>query len=187
MVSFPMPETGKVQNSADGRSRHRGWGGPHGSRRLPQCPIVWWIAARRIVRFASGLRQVSSSDFRQIYVNLYWPEVREDFPPRRKRFGSDNNSNYYSMVVYELPFGTGRAMNPANVVARALASGWRLSSITQQFRIIERIKLDFSAEGFNLANAVIFSGPMRTGTRLMRVRLDRSYTERSAFFVTEGL
>jgi len=35
----------------------------------------------------------------------------------------------------------------------------RFPSITRQFRIIERIKLDFSVEAFNVANAVIFSGP----------------------------
>jgi hypothetical protein len=29
-----------------------------------------------------------------------------------------------AMVVYELPFGEGRAMNPGNVVARAVVRGW---------------------------------------------------------------
>jgi hypothetical protein len=44
---------------------------------------------------------------------------------------SDRRHVFNAMVVYELPFGTGRAMNPANVVARGLVSGWRLSSITR--------------------------------------------------------
>jgi len=163
---------------------------------------------------------------------------------------SDRRHVFNAMVVYELPFGSGRAINPSNLVARAVASGWRLSSITRlrsglpygiigascnlpnaggcrasynpsftgsvringdwgsgdllgarpafldakaftnpapytygntpgagsyglynpgfwnqdvgltrQFRITERFKLDFSAEAFNVANAVIFSGP----------------------------
>jgi hypothetical protein len=32
--------------------------------------------------------------------------------------------------------------------------------VARQFRITERIRLDFSAEVFNVANAVIFSGPV---------------------------
>ena len=163
---------------------------------------------------------------------------------------SDRRHVFNAMVVYELPFGRGRAINPSNVAARALVSGWRLSSITRlrsglpygvigatcnlpsaggcrasynpgftgpvriggewgsgdllgarpafldnrafrnpasytygdtpgagafglynpgfwnedlgvtrQFGVTERFKLDFSAEAFNLTNAVIFSGP----------------------------
>jgi len=163
---------------------------------------------------------------------------------------SDRRHVFNAMVVYELPFGRGRAINPANAAVRAVASGWRLSSITRirsglpygvigaacvlpsaggcranytpgfqgpvringewgsgdllgarpafldsrafrnpaaytygdtpgagafglftpgfwnedvsvtrQFVITERFKLDFSADAFNLANVVAFSGP----------------------------
>jgi hypothetical protein len=163
---------------------------------------------------------------------------------------SDRRHVLNAMVVYELPFGKGRAINPASAVARAVASGWRLSSITRlrsglpygviaatcnlpnaggcrasynpnftgsariggdwgsgdllgarpafldakafmnpapytygdtpgagayglynpgfwnedlsvtrRFAITERVRLDFSAEAFNVANTVIFSGP----------------------------
>ncbi len=44
---------------------------------------------------------------------------------------SDRRHVFNAMVVYELPFGAGHAFGPANVVARALVSGWRLSSITR--------------------------------------------------------
>jgi hypothetical protein len=155
---------------------------------------------------------------------------------------------FNALVVYELPFGRGRAMNPSNAVARALVSGWRISSITRlrsglpygligatcnlpmaggcrasynlgvpvringewgegdllgarpqfldprafrnpapytygdtpgagayglynpgfwnedlgvtrQFVVTERIKVDFSAEAYNITNSVIFNGP----------------------------
>jgi hypothetical protein len=44
---------------------------------------------------------------------------------------SDRRHVFNAMVVYELPFGRGRAIQVNNVVARALVSGWRLSSITR--------------------------------------------------------
>jgi len=163
---------------------------------------------------------------------------------------SDRRHVFNAMVVYELPFGPGRAINPDHAVTRALASGWRLSSIlrlrsglpygvigascnlpsaggcrasynpsfsgspriggdwgsgdllgarpifldakafmnpapytygntpgagayglyspgfwnedlgvTRQFRVTERVKVDFSAEAYNVTNSVIFNGP----------------------------
>jgi hypothetical protein len=163
---------------------------------------------------------------------------------------SDRRHVFNALLVYELPFGRGRSINPANAVVRALAGGWRISSITRlrsglpygiigatcnlpsaggcrasynpafsgpiringewgsgdllgarpqfldarafrnpapytygdtpgagaaglygpgfwnedasisrQFVIVERVKLDFSAEAFNLTNSVIFNGP----------------------------
>ncbi|MGH9659613.1 MAG: TonB-dependent receptor [Bryobacteraceae bacterium] len=44
---------------------------------------------------------------------------------------SDRRHVFNAMVVYELPFGRGRSMNPSNAVVRALVSGWRISSITR--------------------------------------------------------
>jgi hypothetical protein len=163
---------------------------------------------------------------------------------------SDRRHVFNALVVYEVPFGPGRAVNPSNPVVRALAGGWRVSSITRlrsglpyglagatcnlpsaggcranynpaftgpvringewgsgdllgarpafldraafvnpapftygntpgagvyglynpgfwnedlsvtrQFTVTERVKLDFSAEAFNVANTVIFNGP----------------------------
>ena len=163
---------------------------------------------------------------------------------------SDRRHVFNALLVYQLPFGPGRSVNPSNAVVRALSSGWRVSSITRlrsglpygviaascnlpsaggcrasynpafsgqvringdwgsgdilgtrpqfldprafrnpapytygdtagagayglyspglwnedagvsrQFAIYERVKLDFSAEAFNLTNSVIFNGP----------------------------
>ncbi|MBI3281317.1 MAG: TonB-dependent receptor, partial [Acidobacteria bacterium] len=44
---------------------------------------------------------------------------------------SDRRHVFNAMVVYELPFGRGRAFNPPNLLVRGLVSGWRLSSITR--------------------------------------------------------
>lgn len=44
---------------------------------------------------------------------------------------SDRRHVFNAMVVYALPFGKGRAFNPSNPVVRALASDWRVSSITR--------------------------------------------------------
>jgi hypothetical protein len=192
-------------------------------------------------------------------VNYTWSKTLSDAGAGRSGYfwaiekthgESDRRHVLNAMVVYHLPFGPGRAMNPTNAVVRALASGWRVSSITRlrsglpfgvigaacnlpqaggcrasytpgftgdvringewgsgdllgarpqfldprafrnpapytygdtpgagsyglyspglwnedlgvnrQFGITERIKLDFSAEAFNLTNSVIFSGP----------------------------
>jgi carboxypeptidase family protein/TonB-dependent receptor-like protein len=44
---------------------------------------------------------------------------------------SDRRHVFNALVVYELPFGKGRAFNTDNAVASAVISGWRLSSITR--------------------------------------------------------
>jgi hypothetical protein len=44
---------------------------------------------------------------------------------------SDRRHVFNAMVVYELPFGRGRAVNPGSAVVRALVGGWRVSSITR--------------------------------------------------------
>ena len=44
---------------------------------------------------------------------------------------SDRRHVFNAMIVYELPFGRGRAVVPSNAVVRALVSGWRISSITR--------------------------------------------------------
>jgi hypothetical protein len=44
---------------------------------------------------------------------------------------SDRRHVLNAMVVYDLPFGAGRQFNSQNPIARALISGWRLSSITR--------------------------------------------------------
>jgi hypothetical protein len=44
---------------------------------------------------------------------------------------SDRRHVFNAMIVYELPFGPGRAIRVSNPVARALVSGWRVSGITR--------------------------------------------------------
>jgi len=192
-------------------------------------------------------------------INHTWSKTLSDAGAGRSEYfweiekthgESDRRHVFNAMVVYQLPFGSGKAFNPANVVVRSLAEGWRLSSITRlrsgnpygiiaaacqlpnaggcrasynpnfnghvringewgsgdllgarpifldrnafmnpapytygntpgagayglygpgfwnedlsvtrQFRITERIKVDFAAEAFNVTNAVLFNGP----------------------------
>jgi hypothetical protein len=44
---------------------------------------------------------------------------------------SDRRHVFNAMVVYALPFGKGKSVNPENAVVRALLSDWRISSITR--------------------------------------------------------
>jgi hypothetical protein len=44
---------------------------------------------------------------------------------------SDRRHVFNALVVYQLPFGRGRALNPSNALVRGLVSGWRISSITR--------------------------------------------------------
>ncbi len=46
---------------------------------------------------------------------------------------TDQPHVFNALVVYELPFGQGRPLQPVNRVASALVSGWRISSITRIF------------------------------------------------------
>jgi hypothetical protein len=73
-------------------------------------------------------------------VNHTWSKTLSDAGTGRSAYfwqiekthgESDRRHVFNAMVAYELPFGPGRAINPGNVVARAVVSGWRLSSITR--------------------------------------------------------
>jgi hypothetical protein len=44
---------------------------------------------------------------------------------------SDRRHVFNALVVYELPFGPGKPINPSHAAVRALVRGWRLSSITR--------------------------------------------------------
>jgi hypothetical protein len=73
-------------------------------------------------------------------INHTWSKTLSDAGTGRSEYfweiekthgESDRRHVFNAMVVYQLPFGPGRPINPGNVVVRALASGWRLSSITR--------------------------------------------------------
>jgi hypothetical protein len=73
-------------------------------------------------------------------VNYTWSKTLTDAGPGRteyfwaqeKTLGENDMAHVINgTFVYDLPFGSGRALSPANAVARALVSGWRLSGITR--------------------------------------------------------
>jgi len=79
---------------------------------------------------------------------------------------SDRRHVFNAMIVYELPFGRGRQINPSNVVVRALASGWRVSSITRirsglPYGVIGGVCNLPQAGGCRASYAPGFSGPVR--------------------------
>lgn len=82
-------------------------------------------------RFASGLT---------FNLNHTWSKTLSDagagrtayFWQQEKTHGeSDRRHVFNALVVYQLPFGPGRSINPSNMVVRNLAAGWRISSITR--------------------------------------------------------
>ncbi len=82
-------------------------------------------------RMASGLT---------FNVNYTWSKTLTDAGPGRteyfwaqeKTLGENDMAHVINgTFVYDLPFGSGRALSSANAVARALVSGWRLSGITR--------------------------------------------------------
>ncbi|MFB3826194.1 MAG: TonB-dependent receptor domain-containing protein [Bryobacteraceae bacterium] len=92
-------------------------------------------------------------------INHTWSKTLSDagtgrsayFWQNEKTHGeSDRRHVFNAMVVYGLPFGAGRAINPGNAAARALLSGWRLSSIT---RLRSGLPYGIIAASCNLPNA----------------------------------
>jgi hypothetical protein len=82
-------------------------------------------------RFSNGLT---------FNINHTWSKTLSDAGAGRSAYlweiekthgESDRRHVFNALVVYQLPFGRGRAINPSNVVVRALSSGWRVSSITR--------------------------------------------------------
>jgi hypothetical protein len=79
---------------------------------------------------------------------------------------TDQTHVFNALVVYELPFGTGKPLQVSNPVVRALVSGWRVSSIT---RVFSGFPLGAIGASCNLPNAggcqasitPAFSGPVR--------------------------
>jgi hypothetical protein len=108
-------------------------------------------------------------------INHTWSKTLSDagagrseyFWAQEKTHGeSDRRHVFNAMVVYQLPFGPGRAFNPTNMAARGLLGGWRISSIT---RLRSGNPLGIIAAACNLPNAggcranytPGFSGPVR--------------------------
>jgi hypothetical protein len=82
-------------------------------------------------RFSNGLT---------FNVNHTWSKTLSDAGAGRSSYfweiekthgESDRRHVFNALVVYQLPFGRGRAINPSNSVVRAVSSGWRVSSITR--------------------------------------------------------
>jgi hypothetical protein len=82
-------------------------------------------------RFSAGLT---------FNINYTWAKVLSDALAGRSAYfweiekshgEGDRRQVFNAMIVYELPFGRGRAHNPSNAAASAIVSGWRISSITR--------------------------------------------------------
>lgn len=108
-------------------------------------------------------------------INHTWSKTLSDagagrseyFWEREKTHGeSDRRHVFNAMVVYQLPFGPGRAFNPSSMVTRGLLGGWRLSSITRlrsgnPYGIIGAACNLPNAGGCRASYAPGFSGPVR--------------------------
>jgi hypothetical protein len=119
-------------------------------------------------RMASGLT---------FNINHTWSKTLSDAGAGRSAYfwaiekshgESDRRHVFNALVTYELPFGKGRAINPSNVALRALASGWRLSSITRirsgnPYGVIGATCNLPNAGGCRASYNPAFSGPVRIG------------------------
>ena len=108
-------------------------------------------------------------------INHTWSKTLSDagagrseyFWEQEKTHGeSDRRHVFNAMVVYQLPFGPGRAFNPSSLVTRGLLGGWRLSSITRlrsgnPYGIIGAACNLPNAGGCRASYAPGFSGPAR--------------------------
>ena len=108
-------------------------------------------------------------------INHTWSKTLSDagagrseyFWEQEKTHGeSDRRHVFNAMVVYQLPFGPGRAFNPSSLVTRGLLGGWRLSSITRlrsgnPYGIIGAACNLPNAGGCRASYAPGFSGPVR--------------------------
>jgi len=108
-------------------------------------------------------------------INHTWSKTLSDanagrsayFWQQEKSHGeSDRRHVFNAMVVYQLPFGPGQPVNPSNAAVRAIAAGWRLSSITRirsglPYGIIGAACQLPSAGGCRASYNPAFSGPVR--------------------------
>jgi hypothetical protein len=108
-------------------------------------------------------------------INHTWSKTLSDAGAGRSQYfweiekthgESDRRHVFNALVVYELPFGPGRAINPDNVVVRSLVRGWRLSSITRlrsgtPYGVIGGACTLPNAGGCRASYNPSFSGPVR--------------------------
>jgi hypothetical protein len=115
-----------------------------------------------------------SSGF-QFNINHTWSKTLSDAGAGRSAYfweiekthgESDRRHVFNALLVYEPPFGPGKAMNPSNVVTRSVLSGWRISSITRlrsglPYGVIGAACNLPQAGGCRANYAPGFSGPVR--------------------------
>ena len=95
-----------------------------------------------------------------------WAEPRTSGQSEKTHGESDRRHVFNAMVVYQLPFGTGRAFNPSNVVARGV--GQRLAYLEHHAPSLRYCRIGIIGAACNLPNAggcrasynPDFSGPM---------------------------
>jgi hypothetical protein len=108
-------------------------------------------------------------------VNHTWSKTLSDagagrtayFWQTEKTHGeSDRRHVFNALVVYELPFGKGRAFSPSNAAVRGIVSGWRVSSITRirsglPYGVIGAVCNLPNAGGCRASYNPAFTGPVR--------------------------
>jgi Carboxypeptidase regulatory-like domain/TonB-dependent Receptor Plug Domain len=81
-------------------------------------------------RFAKGLTFAGNYTFSKELDNLLASTRNPfDYSLEKSRGAIDHQHVFTISWAYQLPFGAGRSLNPANAFARALVSGWTISGI----------------------------------------------------------
>jgi hypothetical protein len=81
-------------------------------------------------RFAKGLTFQGGYTFSKEMDNLLASTRNPfDYSLEKSRGTIDHRHVFTTSLAYDLPFGRGKSLNPGNAVARALVSGWKVSTV----------------------------------------------------------